>query len=209
MTDMPVEEFDTDKMFASDDPFALLAQWMDAAQTHEPSDPTAMSLATVDETGLPNVRIVLAKHIGSDGIVFYTNFESTKGRELLQQKKAALCFHWKTLDRQVRLRGSVVPVEQGVADDYFASRDRESQIGAWASQQSRPVASREAFEEQVAKNQARFEGDAVPRPEHWSGFRLVPVEFEFWHKRPFRLHDRLMFERTNPEMPWTKSRLFP
>lgn len=209
MTDNPVEEFDTDKMFASADPFALLAEWMSAAEIYEQSDPTAMSLATVDETGLPNVRVVLAKGIGREGIVFYTNFESAKGCELLQQKKAALCFHWKTLNRQIRLRGSVAPVEDEIADAYFASRDRESQIGAWASQQSRPVASRNDFEAEVAKYKQQFGQDIVPRPAHWSGFRLVPIEFEFWHKRPFRLHDRLMFERANPETTWAKSRLFP
>lgn len=209
MIDKSVEEFDSEKMFAAGDPFALLAEWMKSAETHELSDPTAMSLATVDETGLPNVRMVLAKEIGPDGIVFYTNFESQKGRELLHQKKAALSFHWKSLDRQVRLRGLVAPVEEAVADAYFASRDRESQIGAWASQQSRPVASRDVFEAEVTKYQQQFEGATVPRPEHWSGFRLVPVEFEFWHKRSFRLHDRLKFERTKSEASWVKSRLFP
>jgi len=209
MKDRPVEEFDSEKMFAAGDPFALLAQWMSAAQTHELSDPTAMSLATVDETGLPNVRIVLAKDIGSGGIVFYTNFESEKGQELLHQNKAALCFHWKSLDHQVRLRGAVVPVDEAVADAYFASRDRDSQIGAWASQQSRSVASREALEAEVVKYEEHFSDDSVKRPDHWSGFKLVPIEFEFWHKRPFRLHDRLLFKRANPTKPWIKSRLFP
>jgi len=209
MTDKPVEEFDSEKMFAQGDPFALLAEWMRAAVVHEISDPNAMSLATIDETGLPNVRMVLAKEIGPDGIVFYTNFESKKGLELLHQSKAALCFHWKTLDRQVRLRGSVTTVEEATADKYFASRDHESQIGAWASKQSRPVASREELEAEVVKYEEHFNGENVPRPDHWSGFTLVPIEFEFWHKRHFRLHDRLHFERTNSEEPWVKSRLFP
>jgi pyridoxamine 5'-phosphate oxidase len=209
MKDKQVDEFVSERMFAATDPIALLNEWMSDAQTQEISDPNAMALATVDASGLPNVRIVLAKEINSRGIVFYTNFESLKGQELLQHGKAALCFYWKSLDRQVRIRGPVVPVSGVEADAYFATRDRESQIGAWASQQSKPIASRAALEAEVVKYEEQFSAMDVTRPEHWSGFRLLPTEMEFWHKRRFRLHDRLKFERPTSKDAWMTSRLFP
>ena len=192
-----------------DEPFVLFAAWMKDAEAKEPNDPNAMALATVDEAGLPNVRMVLLKGFGPDGFVFYTNLESAKGRELLSAGKAALCFHWKSLRRQVRVRGAVVQVSAEEADDYFASRPRGSRLGAWASQQSRPLESRFALEKAVARYAAQYVIGEIPRPPHWSGFRLTPVEIEFWHDRPFRLHDRLVFRRDDPGQPWEKTHLYP
>ena len=192
-----------------DEPLHLFHEWFEAAKLKEPNDPNAMSLATVDPSGQPNVRMVLLKDYDERGFVFYTNCESTKGRELTATPKAALCFHWKSLRRQVRMRGPVEPVTAAEADQYFASRPRESRIGAWASRQSRPLESRFALEKSVAKYTARFALGQVPRPPDWSGFRICPLTFEFWKDRPFRLHERLLFTRSGPDAPWTTLRLYP
>lgn len=190
-------------------PFKLFGEWLTEAEKSEINDPNAMSVASVDETGLPDVRMVLLKEYDEQGFVFYTNFESAKGRELLGQKKAALNFHWKSLRRQVRIRGSVETVSDQQADAYFASRPRDSQIGAWASEQSRPLDSRFAFEKRIAKYAAKYAIGKVPRPPYWSGFRIVPISIEFWHDRPFRLHDRIVFTRNAPGEDWQKTRLYP
>lgn len=194
---------------AAEEPFALFADWLADATRSEPNDPNAMALATVDETGLPDVRMVLLKGFDPDGFVFYTNFESAKGRELLATPKAALCFHWKSLRRQVRVRGPVEIVPDAEADAYYASRPRGSRIGAWASKQSRPLEGRLALEKAVAEYTARFGVGEIPRPAHWSGFRVRPVQIEFWHDRPFRLHDRMVFSRPEPTSGWEKIRLYP
>lgn len=191
-----------------DEPFHLFADWLADATAHEPNDPNAVALATVDEDGLPNVRMVLLKGFDAAGFVFYTNFESAKGREILGQRKAAMCFHWKSLRRQVRLRGPVEVVDDAEADAYFASRPRGSRIGAWASKQSRPLEGRFALERAVAEYTARHAIGEIPRPPYWSGFRIVPKSIEFWHDRPFRLHDRMVFSRRD-DGGWEKSRLFP
>ena len=193
----------------TDEPFTLFAAWLKDATAREINDPEAMALATVDATGMPNVRMVLLKAAGPDGFVLYTNYESAKGRELLTSGKAALCFHWKSLRRQVRVRGPVEPVSAEDADAYYASRPRGSRIGAWASRQSRALESRFALEKAVAAYTARYAIGEIPRPPHWSGFRLAPVEIEFWHDRPFRLHDRIVFRRATPGEPWAKTRLYP
>lgn len=191
------------------DPFALFAAWMAEAETTEPNDPNAMALATVDGQGLPNVRMVLLKAYGPEGFVFYTNSESAKGTELASNLKAALLLYWKSLHRQVRLRGPVEMVSEKEADAYFATRSRESRIGAWASQQSRPLASRVALEKAVEHHEAEFAGKDVTRPPYWKSYRVVPLEIEFWHSRPHRLHDRIAFRRSSPEAPWVKTRLYP
>ncbi len=193
----------------ADDPFVLFSEWMADAKTSEPNDPNAMSLATVDADGMPNVRMVLLKEHSPAGFVFYTNYDSQKGRELLSSMKAAINFHWKSLRRQVRIRGAVERVSDAEADEYFASRARDSRIGAWASQQSRPLESRFALEKAVAKYAAKYAIGQVPRPPYWSGFRIVPVYIEFWHDRPFRLHDRMVFRRQGADAPWSKQRLYP
>jgi pyridoxamine 5'-phosphate oxidase len=192
-----------------DDPFALFQEWLKEAEKTEPNDPNAMALATVDEEGLPNVRMVLLKAADERGFVFYTNLESQKGHELLSAGKAALCFHWKSLRRQVRVRGLVETVSEAEADAYFASRPRDSRIGAWASQQSRPLESRFALETSVALYAAKYAIGSVPRPPYWSGFRVRPVAIEFWHERPFRLHERVAFRRQTPDGSWSKTRLYP
>jgi len=194
---------------ASQAPFVLFESWFADAGRHEPNDPNAMALASVDENGLPNVRMVLLKGVSERGFVFYTNFESAKGRELTANPKAALCFHWKSLRRQVRVRGPLEIVDDTEADAYFESRPRASRIGAWASQQSRPLEGRFALEKAVATWTAKFHVGEVPRPPYWSGFRLIPLEIEFWHDRPFRLHDRIVFRREGNDRPWTKTRLYP
>lgn len=196
------------------EPFALFETWFAQAKSTELNDPEAMALATVDGDGLPNVRMVLLKGLDGAGrvdrgFVFYTNCESAKGREVLGQGKAALCFHWKSLRRQIRVRGTAVPVSDAEADAYFASRARGSRIGAWASQQSRPLESRFALEKAVALFTARHPIGDIPRPPYWSGFRITPLEIEFWHDRPFRLHDRVVFKRRSPEDAWVKERLYP
>jgi pyridoxamine 5'-phosphate oxidase len=189
------------------EPFELFAAWMKEAEEREPNDPNAMALATVEETGMPNVRMVLLKGFDRNGFVFYTNYESCKGRELLSSGKAALGFHWKSLRRQVRVRGPVTPVGEAEADAYFASRPRGSRIGAWASRQSRPLESRFALEKAVAEYTARYAIGEIPRPPHWSGFRLAPVSIEFWQDARFRLHDRIHFTATAEG--WEKARLYP
>jgi pyridoxamine 5'-phosphate oxidase len=194
---------------AQDDPVALFGAWLAEAGKSEPNEPEAMALATVDERGWPDVRMVLLKSADAQGFVFYTNLESAKGRALLAHPHAGLCFHWKTIRRQVRVRGPVTQVGADEADAYFASRARDSQIGAWASAQSRPMAARFAFEREIAKYAARFALSKVPRPPHWSGFRLTPLEIEFWRDRPFRLHDRLVYRRASANEPWRIERLYP
>lgn len=205
----------TDEAFANQqDPFALFQAWFAEAEKFEPNDPNAMALATVDADGLPNVRMVLLKGVDEAateirGFVFYTNFESAKGRELLIAQKAALVFHWKSLRRQVRVRGIVSVVSDGEADAYFASRPRLSRIGAWGSSQSRPLEGRFALEASVAKYTAKFAVGDIPRPPYWSGFRLTPVEIEFWKDGAFRLHDRQVFRRPDVRTAWEKALLFP
>ena len=197
------------------DPFALFETWLADATRHEPNDPNAMALATVDGDGLPNVRMVLLKgldgtaHGPGRGFVFYTNWESAKGQELQAHGKAALCFHWKSLRRQVRVRGLVTGVAPAEADAYYASRARGSRLGAWASAQSRPLESRFALETAVALVAAKYPLGDIPRPPHWSGFRVTPVEIEFWHDRPFRLHDRSVFRRSDAGAAWQRRRLYP
>jgi pyridoxamine 5'-phosphate oxidase len=190
-------------------PFELFKEWLDDAAESEPNDPNALALATVDPDGLPNVRMVLLKSFDQHGFVFYTNFESAKGTELLSAGKAAMCFHWKSLRRQVRIRGTVSQVDDAEADEYYQSRARGSRIGAWASKQSRPLESRFALEKEVARYTAKFAIGEIPRPEHWSGMRLVPTSIEFWHDRPFRLHDRVVFMRDADGGDWSKQRLYP
>jgi len=189
------------------EPFRLFSEWLAEAGEHEPNDPNAMALATVDATGLPDVRMVLLKGVGPDGFVFYTNLESRKGQELASNPKAALCFHWKSLRRQVRVRGPVQPVLEAEADAYFATRPRLARIGAWASKQSEALESRLALEKAVALQTARFAVGEIPRPPHWSGFRLAPVEFEFWRDGAFRLHERTRYTRAGGG--WAKALLYP
>ncbi len=192
------------------DPFGLFAAWLLEAEKSEPNDPNAMALATVDADGLPDVRMVLLKDFDEDGFVFYTNYESAKGRELIGQPKAALLFHWKSLRRQVRVRGPVEQVSAAEADAYFATRPRHSRLGAWASQQSRPLESRFALEKAVALVAARYPLGEVPRPPHWSGFRIRPQQVEFWKDGAFRLHDRVVFLRESPDdAEWRRERLYP
>lgn len=194
---------------AASDPIQLFGEWFAEAKAREPNDPEAMSLATVDANGLPDVRMVLMKGADGDGFVFYTNLESAKGEELAGNPKAALCFHWKSLRRQVRVRGPVEKVSAAEADAYFATRPRDSQIGAWASRQSRPLEGRFALEKEVARFAAKYALASVPRPPHWSGFRIRPLQIEFWRDRPFRLHDRLVYRRESPQTPWRTEKLFP
>ena len=194
-------------LMTESDPFALFAAWLKEACEHEPNDPNAMALATVDDGGLPDVRMVLLKDADPAGFVFYSNLESAKGLQLAANPKAALLFHWKSLRRQVRVRGTVAAVSDAEADAYFATRARASQLGAWASDQSRPMADRLALEKKIAAVGLRFGLGAPPRPPHWSGFRLTPESLEFWRDRPFRLHERLRFQRSGEG--WTTSRLFP
>ncbi len=189
------------------DPYALFADWIGEARGSEPNDADAMALATVDAEGLPDVRMVLLKGVDTRGFVFYTNYESAKGSELAGQPRAALLFHWKSLRRQVRARGAVETVTDAEADAYFVSRHRMSRIGAWASDQSRPLESRAALEARADEIEARFEGQDVPRPPHWSGYRVIPSQIEFWRDGAFRLHDRLRFDRAGEG--WTTTRLYP
>jgi pyridoxamine 5'-phosphate oxidase len=189
------------------EPWDLFASWLKEASASEPNDPTAMALATAGEDGLPNVRVVLMKGADERGFVFYTNAESAKGRELAGNPQAALVFHWKSLRRQVRAKGTVTRVSDAEADAYFQSRPRDSRIGAWASQQSRPLESRFALEKAVALYAAKHAIGEVPRPPYWTGYRIAPISIEFWQDRPFRLHDRLVFTRAGEG--WTTTRLYP
>lgn len=190
------------------DPLALFGRWFADAEAQEPNDPNAMALASVGGDGMPSLRMVLLKGWDGDGFVFYTNSESRKGSELLAQPKAALLFHWKSLRRQIRIEGGVTLVSEGEADAYFASRPRQSRIGAWASQQSRPLESRWALEKAVARYAATYPLGEIPRPPYWTGFRVKPMAMEFWQDRPFRLHDRVRF---TPDAAggWAGVRLFP
>jgi pyridoxamine 5'-phosphate oxidase len=196
------------------EPFALFEAWLRDATRHEPNDPNAMALATVDAAGHPNVRMVLLKAVdpkghAARGFVFYTNYESAKGSELNAAPYAALDFYWKSLHRQVRVRGPVTQTSATEADAYFATRPRSAQIGAWASLQSRPLESRYALEKAFAAQAAKHLIGAVPRPPHWSGFRVTPLEIEFWHSRLSRLHERIIFKREAPGGDWLKTRLYP
>jgi pyridoxamine 5'-phosphate oxidase len=193
----------------ANEPLRLFAAWFEEAKRAEPADANAMTLATVDADGLPNARMVLMKGFDERGFVFYSNVDSQKGRELGALPKAALVFHWKSLTRQVRLRGLIEPVTEAEADAYFASRPRLAQIGAWASKQSAPLESRMAFEKAVALAMAKYALGTVPRPPNWSGYRLIPLVIECWQDRPYRLHDRIEFRRSAVQQPWSKTRLYP
>ena len=191
------------------DPIAAFDAWLNEAAASEPNDPNAMALSTVAETGMPNVRMVLLKGHDARGFVFYTNLESIKGQELAANAKAALCFHWKSLHRQVRVQGPISPVADDEADAYFNSRGRESRIGAWASQQSRAYASRAELDAAYEEMDTKFPGDDIPRPPHWSGRRITPLRIEFWQDGAHRLHDRLIFNRPDAETDWQIERLYP
>ena len=193
----------------AEEPLRLFSAWFEEAAASEPRDPTAMALATVDTEGLPNVRMVLMKGFDERGFVFYTNIDSQKGRELDESRRAALLFHWKSSNRQVRLRGPIERVEDAEADAYFATRPRLAQIGAWASKQSAPLESRMAFEKAIALATAKFAIGPIPRPPYWTGYRLIPLMIEFWQDRPYRLHDRVEFRRSVPGGLWQKTRLYP
>jgi pyridoxamine 5'-phosphate oxidase len=213
MSDTPLNQdpnwLTTGDFTEADEPLRLFAAWFEEAKRKEPADPNAMALGTVDADGLPNVRMVLLKGLDDRGFVFYTNTESQKGREMAAQPKAALLFHWKSLTRQIRIRGPVETVTAQEADDYFATRPKLAQLGAWASAQSRPLESRLAFEKAVALQTAKYALGTVPRPPHWSGYRVVPMRMEFWHDRPFRLHDRVEFRRDGVGGAWSKTRMYP
>ena len=191
------------------EPLNLFGQWLKDARDKEPNDPNAMALATADSDGLPDVRMVLLKDFDAVGFVFYTNTESAKGRELDANPKAGLLFHWKSLRRQVRIRGLVSRVSDAEADAYFASRARQSQIGAWASDQSRPLEDRFALEKRVAEYGLKFGLGKIDRPPHWTGFRVAPLDIEFWRDRPFRLHDRVRFFRDGTAGNWSREKLYP
>jgi len=197
-----------------DDPFDTIQQWLNDATLSEPNNPEAMVVATVDKTGLPNARMLLLKGIDPPdhtlrGLKFYTNLGSTKGAELAANPKATLLFHWKSLGRQIRIRGTVTPVSPEDADTYFATRSRDSRIGAWASDQSKPLQSRSALEQKFAQLTEKFHDTDVPRPDNWSGYRLTPIEIEFWKNGDNRLHDRQVYRRTSHDSSWTITRLNP
>ncbi|WGM48466.1 Pyridoxine/pyridoxamine 5'-phosphate oxidase [Brevundimonas sp. NIBR10] len=194
-------------IFDRAEPIGLFVEWLADARAHEINDANAMALSTVDADGSPDSRMVLLKDIDARGLTFYSNAESAKGLQLAQRPVAALLFHWKSLRRQVRVRGMVEPVSAAEADAYFATRARESRIGAWASDQSRPLADRAALAAAIAREEARFDGADVPRPDRWTGWRVIPDRIEFWRDRPFRLHDRLAFVRRGEE--WERTRLQP
>lgn len=191
------------------DPFVLFADWLKAAERSEPNDANAMAVATVNADGVPDVRMLLLKGFDEHGFVFYTNKQSAKGEELRANPHAALNFHWKTLRRQIRIIGPVGDVSDAEADAYFASRAKDSQIGAWASAQSRPMETRFEFEKEIAKYAVKYGLIKVPRPPHWSGYRVTPMRIEFWRDRAFRLHDRLVYTREAEGMPWKTEKLYP
>ena len=194
-------------LFEETDPLALFARWLAAARAREPNDANAFALATADVDGAPDVRMVLLKDVDARGFVFYTNLDSAKGRQLAANPRAALLFHWKSLRRQVRVRGPVEPVSAGEADAYFTERAYDARLGAIASDQSRPLEARETLQQRIADLAARYRGADPPRPEHWSGYRVAPEALEFWRDRAFRLHDRLLFEREGEG--WRRTRLYP
>ena len=207
---IPVSVSSTDKGAAPpDQPLEVFREWFLEARAREPNDPDAMALATAGAGGLPNVRMVLLKHVDHEGFVFYTNLESVKGEELAANPLAALCFSWKSLRRQVRVRGPVTAVSDAEADAYFATRPKDSQIGAWASRQSRALEGRFALEKEIALYAAKFALTGVPRPPHWSGFRVHPLIIEFWRDRPFRLHERINYRRETLDSSWTVEHLYP
>ena len=191
------------------DPFALFAAWMAEAEKSEPNDANAMALATADASGQPNVRMVLLKGVDARGFVFYSNAESIKGGELAANPRAAINFHWKSLRKAVRVQGAIARVTDAEADAYFATRPKDSQIGAWASPQSRPMEGRFVFEKRIAEYALKYGIGTVPRPPYWTGWRLTPTRIEFWRDRPFRLHDRLVYSRELATSPWATERLFP
>src|SRR5258708_29010218 len=194
---------------AGSDPFALFQSWMKEAEGAEPNDPNAMALATVGEGGLPNVRMVLLKGADANGFVFYSNAQSAKGGELAANPHAAINFHWKSLRKAVRAQGVIAQVSDAEADAYFATRPRDSQIGAWASPQSRAMEGRFVFEKRLAEYGVKYALTKVPRPPYWTGWRLPPLRIEFWRDRPFRLHDRLVYVRDDGHASWRTERLFP
>jgi len=194
---------------AGHDPFALFQDWMKEAEGTEPSDPNAMALATASPDGIPNVRMVLLKGVDANGFVFYSNAESAKGGELAANPFAAINFHWKTLRKAVRAQGSIARVSDAEADAYFATRPKDSQIGAWASPQSRVMEGRFVFEKRLAEYGVKYALTKVPRPPNWTGWRITPLRFEFWRDRPFRLHDRLVYLRDDASSSWRTERLFP
>ena len=204
----PAEVVD-EGLFEGDDPFGLFGRWLKDAEAGEPNDPNGVAVATVDADGMPDVRMVLLKDWDPRGFVFYTNVQSDKGRQLEADPKAALLFHWKSLRRQVRVRGPVEPVTDAESDAYYASRPRGSQVGAWASDQSRPLPSRAELEARVQAVDARYAGEAPPRPPFWRGYRVQPLSFEFWRDRRSRLHDRMVFRRDGLQARWTTLRLYP
>jgi len=196
-------------LFAESEPFALFERWFRDACDNEPNDPNGMALATADADGFPDVRMVLLKDFDERGFVFYTNAESAKGRQLEANPRAAFVMHWKSIRRQVRVRGVIEPVSEAEADAYFQSRDRGARLGAWASEQSRELPDRHALEKRIAEFALKYGVGEVPRPPHWRGYRLAPLAIEFWRDRPFRLHDRLTFTRETVSAPWSKARLYP
>ncbi len=199
---------DRSGIFAGEDPFVIARRWLGEAEETEPNDPNAMALSTVDSDGMPNARMVLLKEIAEDAFVFYTNYGSAKAAEVESAGKAAFVMHWKSLRRQIRVRGTVVREEGEKADAYFASRSLKSRLGAWASRQSQPLSSRSALMAEVARVTARH-GTNPPRPPFWGGYRLTPLEIEFWADGAFRLHDRFRWSRANPQIPWSVERLNP
>ncbi|HVW72061.1 MAG TPA: pyridoxamine 5'-phosphate oxidase [Rhizomicrobium sp.] len=202
----PLED---DGIAPRDNPFTLFKSWMHEAEASETNDPNAMALATADEDGFPNVRMVLLKGVDANGFVFYSNAESIKGGELAKNPRAAINFHWKSLRKAVRARGAVARVSDAEADAYFATRPKDSQIGAWASPQSRPMEGRFVFEKALAEYGVKYALSKVPRPPYWTGWRITPLRIEFWRDRPFRLHDRLVYVRDRADAPWRTERLFP
>jgi pyridoxamine 5'-phosphate oxidase len=210
MTDSTTEtDLNPNALHPRGEPFVKFGAWLAEAEKSEPNDPNGMALATVGEDGMPSVRMVLLKDFDERGFVFYTNFESKKGRQILGSHKAALVLHWKSLRRQIRVEGEIEVVTEKEADDYYHSRPRSSQLGAWASIQSRPMENRFDLEKRVALFTAKYPIGTIPRPPHWSGFRIAPLQIEFWRDRPFRLHDRLVFTRANANSAWTTAKLFP
>ena len=193
----------------AEEPLRLFGTWFEEAKRSEPALAEALTFATVDPQGMPNARMVLLKDFDERGFVFYSNHDSQKGQELDHAPKGAMVFHWKSLNRQVRLRGAIEIVDDAVADAYFATRPRLAQIGAWASRQSAPLESRMAFEKAIAVTMAKFAIGTIPRPPNWVGYRLIPIVIEFWQDRPYRLHDRVEFRRDTPGAPWIKTRLYP